>query len=372
MKRIKENIILSDLDKKMVFITGPRQVGKTWLAKKLAENYSKPVYLNYDRIFDRKIIHDESWLSDTDLLIFDEIHKMQNWKNYLKGVFDTKEKNMRILVTGSARLETFHKSGDSLAGRYFLHHLMPFTPYETSDMPNDITKRILYKSGFPEPLLAETDKDIKRWRNFYINGLIRDDLMDFSNLAKNKEMELLLELLRNNVCSTVSYSSLSRDLQISPNTVKRYLEILEALYIVFRITPYSKNIARSILKEPKYYFYDTGMVNGNEGQKLENAVAISLKDYVLRQFEENGELYDLHFIRTKEKKEIDFCITNSGKMVLLIEVKYSDDNISKTLADFAEKYQVKAVQLVGNLKRERLLNKVQVREVSRFLAEDLA
>ncbi|MCF7918746.1 MAG: ATP-binding protein [Candidatus Cloacimonetes bacterium] len=372
MKRNKEKIILSDLEKKMVFVTGPRQVGKTWLAKKVAESFLHPVYLNYDRLADRKIIRNESWLSNTDLIIFDEIHKMKDWKNYLKGVFDTREEKLRILITGSARLETFHKAGDSLAGRYFLHHLLPFTPFEVAGRAEDLNPNILSEGGFPEPLLSYSERFVKRWRNFYINGLLREDVADLTKLAKNKELELLLELLRQRVCSPVSFSSLSTDLQISPNTVKRYIEILEALYIVFRVTPFSNNIARSILKEPKLYFYDTGMVIGDAGQKLENAVAVSLMDYTFRQYEEMGEISGLHYIRTKEKKEIDFCLTKSVNPILFLEVKNSDYNLSKTLCDFSIKYKVKAVQLVGNLKRERIENDIEIRDVTRFLTEELA
>ena len=130
MKRYRKEQIIKDLNKKIVFIVGPRQVGKTWLAKDIAKSFENFVYLNYDRFEDRKIIHDEAWLDSTDLLILDEIHKMKNWKNFIKGVFDTKPENQRILVTGSARLDTFQHSGDSLVGRFFLHRLLPFTPSE--------------------------------------------------------------------------------------------------------------------------------------------------------------------------------------------------------------------------------------------------
>lgn len=367
MKRRKENIIANDLKKKMVFITGPRQVGKTWLAKKISENYLNPQYLNYDRFFDRRIIHEESWLPETDLLIFDEIHKMRNWKNFLKGIYDTKSSNLHILVTGSARLEAFHKSGDSLAGRYFLHHLMPFTPFELSDIKVELIPKSIRQSGFPEPLLAEEISDIKRWRNFYINGLLREDIVDFSNLMKQKELDLLLELIKHRVSSNISLNSLSGELQVSPNTIKRYIDILESLHIVFRVIPFSKNISRAILKEPKLYFYDTGMVMGNDGQILENAVAIALKDFVLRQFEENGEIYGLHYIRTKEKKEIDFCITHNNKPVRFIEVKNSDANLSKTLVYFHDKYDVKSIQLVGNLKNDKIIRNIEIRNAYNYL-----
>jgi len=131
MERYQKRAILRDLNKKMVFLAGPRQAGKTTLAKNIAQEFKDSfVYLNYDRLEDRKIIVKEAWLPSTELIILDEIHKMPKWKNYLKGVYDTKSSHQKILVTGSARLEIFNKVGDSLAGRYFLHRLMPLSPAE--------------------------------------------------------------------------------------------------------------------------------------------------------------------------------------------------------------------------------------------------
>lgn len=150
MERKQKSLIERDLRKKMIFLNGPRQVGKTWLAKDIARSYQRSVYLNYDRLEDRKIIQNESWLESTELLILDELHKMKGWKTYIKGVFDTRPDHLKILVTGSARLETFRQTGDSLAGRFFRHRLLPFSPAEVKEvMPGYTLERFLQRGGFP-------------------------------------------------------------------------------------------------------------------------------------------------------------------------------------------------------------------------------
>jgi predicted AAA+ superfamily ATPase len=368
MKRIQEKQIEKDLAKKIVFLVGPRQVGKTWLAKKIGKEIKKTVYLNYDRLEDREIILKEQWLPDTNLLILDELHKMAGWKNYLKGVFDTKPNDLKILVTGSARLDTFRQSGDSLAGRYFVHHLLPLSLSEIKQTEEGIDfDRLIKRGGFPEPYLASSDVEANRWRNQYIDGLIREDILNFEKIDDLRAIQTIFNLLRGKVGAPISYSSLARDAEISPTTVKKYIKILEALYIIFRVPPYTKKIARAILKEPKIYFYDNGLVEGDEGKKLENLVAVSLLKNILGRNDYLGEKNKLFYLNTKEKKEVDFAIASEEKMGEIIEVKLSDSDISKNLRYFSDKYNFLAKQIVKNLKREKRVDDIEVIRAQDFL-----
>lgn len=368
MERAQKKNIIRDLYKKMVLLAGPRQAGKTTLAKSIAEEFDSSLYLSYDRLADRKIIQEEAWLSSVELLILDEIHKMDDWKNYLKGVFDTKLPHQKILVTGSARLEIFNQVGDSLAGRFFLHRLMPLSPAECEQMNVGYSiDHFLERGGFPEPFFAEKDVDAKRWRLQYVDSLTRQDVLEFDNIHNIKAIQLVFELLRNRVGSPVSYSSIAEDARLSPTTVGKYIQILEALYIVFRVTPFSNNIARSLLKEPKIYFFDTGLVNGNEGARFENFIAGCLLKHVFGKIDYEAEIYSLHYLQTKDKKEVDFALIKDEKIEKIIEVKQSDPNPSAGLCYFHEKYNLPAIQLVKNLKREKKEGRIEIVEAQNFL-----
>jgi predicted AAA+ superfamily ATPase len=368
MQRIQEEWILRDLGKKIVLLVGPRQAGKTWLAKKIAASFPNSVYLNYDQFTDREILIKQSWLPTTDLLILDELHKMPDWKNYLKGLYDTKPSSMRLLVTGSARLDIYDKLGDSLAGRYFRHRLLPISLSELRQVQEepDIDK-LMDRGGFPEAYLAENVIEANRWRLQYINSLLSTDIFEFDSISNFKAVKLVFDLLRNKVGSPISYQSLSEDVQVSPITIKKYIQILEALFIVFTVTPYSKNIARSILKEPKIYFFDTGLVQGNEGAKLENLVAVSLLKHAYAMVDYGASNYDLHYLRTKDGQEVDFALTNDDKIEKIIEVKLSDREISKPLANFSMRYEYWAVQLVKSIGNEYQQGKIMVLKAENFL-----
>jgi predicted AAA+ superfamily ATPase len=383
MTRKRKAQIIKDLTSKIVFLTGPRQVGKTWLAKDIAGEFAHPVYLNYDNRADREIIEKEGWLGSTDLLVLDEIHKMQGWKNYIKGIYDTKPAKLKILVTGSARLEFYRQTGDSLSGRFFTHRLYPFTPGELTSSsiddepgglsepwpPADALDRLISRGGFPEPLLAEDETFARRWRNQYVDGLIREDVLDLEKFSDFKSLKLCLEMLRSRVGSPISYTSIARDIGIAPNTVKKYIQVFEELYIVFRVTPFSGNIARSLLKEPKIYFFDTALVEGDDGVKFENLAALSLAKEAAADEDIRGIPASLNYLRTKDGQEVDFCFVKDGKPLFFVETKYSDSNISKNLYYFCSRYNIPGVQLVKDLKRERQEANIEVRSAHTWLKE---
>ncbi|MEZ4754043.1 MAG: ATP-binding protein [Bdellovibrionota bacterium] len=323
INRFQTSRIEDDLKKKMVFLVGPRQVGKTWLAKRISEKYKKSHYLNYDDFDHRDIINQREWLPNTELLVLDELHKMPEWKNYLKGLFDTKSESMKILVTGSARLDAFRATGDSLAGRFFRHRLYPLSLAELEDQSRNTLDKLLTRGGFPEPFSSDSEQDVTRWRSQYVDVLTKDEILDLENIRNLKAVSLLLEFLRRRVGSRISYQSLSEDIGVAPTTVKRYIDLFESLFIIFRIQPFSKNIARSLRKEPKIYFFDNGMVIGDEGAKLENFTALSLLKNAHGRSDYTGENIELYYLRTKDEKEVDFCVSRNGEVERIIEVKSS-------------------------------------------------
>jgi len=371
MNRYQCDAILHDLTKKMVLLAGPRQVGKTYLSKQqIAQHYTHPLYLNYDQIEDRNIMQAQAWLENTDLLILDELHKMPEWKNYLKGVYDTKPEHLHVLVTGSARMEIFSQVGDSLAGRYFLHRLLPLSPAELHQLDKSINlDRLITQGGFPEPYLAEALIDANRWRMQYINSMLATDVFEFEKIQNLKALQTIFELLRTKIGSPVSYQSLAEDVAVSASTVKKYIDVLEALYIVFRVTPYANNIARSLLKEPKIYFFDNGLVKGNEGAQLENFVAVCLLKHVYAKVDYMAENYVLQYLRTKDGEEVDFALVKDDVVEKMIEVKNTNTDIAKALYSFNKKYQIPAIQLVKNLRQERQVNGIEVRKLENFLLE---
>lgn len=370
MDRIQKSLILKDLEKKMVFLVGPRQAGKTWLSKEIAKNFEKSIYLNYDNPDDKEIILSRSWLTSSDLVIFDEIHKMSNWKNYLKGVYDTKSEKMRVLVTGSARLDTYDRVGDSLAGRYFRHRLMPFSMAEISQAGASFDLgHLMERGGFPEPLLAQTVVDADRWRSQYINSVLSTDIFDIEMIQNIKALTLIVNLLRYRVGSPISYRSIAEDVGVSSTTVKKYIQALEALFIIFTIVPYSNNIARSLLKEPKIYFYDSGMVAGDDGARLENTIAISLLKQAYALTDSNGQNYQVNYLRTKEGHEVDFILIKNDSVEKIIEVKLSDTHPSKSLHYFREKYNYPAEQIVKNVRNSSQKNDVTIYNAEAYLKD---
>ncbi len=368
MERYIKKQILADLSKKIILISGPRQTGKTTLSKMLIDSYD---YLNYDNAADRLRISEQSWDRKEELVIFDEIHKMSNWKSFLKGIFDVEGLHPKILVTGSARLDTVRKVGDSLAGRYFQFRLHPLDLKELKGEiePDDTLERLLMIGGFPEPFLENDIRFYKRWKKTHLDIILRQDLIDLESMRDIQGIETLIQLLKSRVGSTVSYSSLARDLGKDHKTIKKWLIILENLYVIFPVSPWHRNIARAILKEPKYYFYDTGQVEGDEGIRLENVVASSLLKELDYLTDVLGYSTSLHFIQNKQKQEIDFAVQIDNKITHFFEVKLSDTNLSRNFNILLKEYPDSAkVQLVKNISKEKTFpGGEEVRRVADYL-----
>lgn len=356
--------ILQDLTKKMVFVGGPRQVGKTTLAQAiLSSNYPSGRYLNWDYDEDRQDILRKQWSADQKLLVFDELHKFPRWKNWIKGIYDVSHESHSFLITGSARLDVYRRGGDSLMGRYHYWRLHPFT---LDEVPQGISQKEAYQrlmtvGGFPEPFLDGDERAARRWRRERFDRVLREDIRDLESVRNIQLLGMFLDILRNRVGGLITLSNLAGDIQISPKTAKSWLEVLEKMYLVFSVRPYTKSLPRAVFKPPKVYFFDNGDVIGDEGARFENLIATSLLKRLHYLEDRDGYRYELRYIRDKEGREVDFVIVKDGKIEELIEAKYSDETISRSLVYYAERLKPpKATQIVANLRRPFDKGKVKI------------
>jgi len=356
--------ILDDLKRKMVFVGGPRQVGKTTLAKAiLTSNYPDGRYLNWDFDEDRQDILQKRWSTDNPLLIFDELHKFPKWKGWIKGIYDVSHDLHSFLITGSARFDVYRRGGDSLLGRYHYWRLHPFTLDEIPKgiSPKDAFERLMTLGGFPEPFLEGDERIARRWRRERFDRVLREDVRDLEPVRNIQLLSIFLDLLRHRVGGLVVLSNLARDLEISPKTTKAWLETLERMYLVFCVRPYTKSLPRAVRKPPKVYFFDNGDVLGDEGARFENLVATSLLKRLHYLEDSQGYKYELRYIRDKEGREVDFAIVKEGELEELIEVKYSDDSIARSLSYYADRLNPKkAIQIVSEIKRPYDKGKIRV------------
>jgi predicted AAA+ superfamily ATPase len=356
--------ILEDLGKKMVFVGGPRQVGKTTLAKAiLSQAFPAGRYLNWDFDEDRQDILQKKWSMDNTLLVFDELHKFPRWKGWIKGIYDVSHEIHSFLITGSARLDIYRRGGDSLMGRYHYWRLHPFTLDEIPKVisPKKALDRLMTVGGFPEPFLDGDERAARRWRRERFDRVLREDVRDLESIRNIQMLGLFLDSLRHRVGGLIRLSNLAADLQISHKTAKSWLEVLERMYLVFTVRPYTKSLSRAVLKPPKVYFFDNGDVLGDEGARFENLVATSLLKRLHFLEDRDGYRYELRYIRDKEGREVDFAIIKEGELEELIKVKYSDENISKSLLYYSQRLRPKkATQIVVKIKRPYDKNRVRV------------
>lgn len=353
----------------MVFIGGPRQVGKTTLSQALADHYKKHEYFNWDVIEDRKALRAKEWEQDAGLIVFDELHKAPKWKQWIKGVYDSRPANQQYLVTGSARLDVYRKGGDSLMGRYHYWRLHPLTLDEAIPQfsKKEIYHRLMTVGGFPEPFLMNDEREAKRWRKERFDRVLHEDVHDLEQIRQTQLLQLFVDALRSRVGGMITLSNLAQDLEISPKTAKNWLSIIEKMYVAFPIYPLTQNIPRAIQKPPKVYFYDNADVDEGIGARLENLVATHLLKRLHFIEDYYGERCELRYIRDKDGREVDFVTVINKKIVDLIEVKSSSSDISSSLKYYAEKLKPqRAIQLVGDLNRSFDKNGIHVTSPIKF------
>lgn len=370
-------------DKSMILLAGPRQSGKTTLAKQIARTFTNSMYFSWDIPTDRlKLLENRRFYESVErrdtskpLIIFDEIHKFRDWKNYLKGVYDEGRNDYSFLVSGSGRLDIYQKGGDSLAGRYLMLHLWPFTmaelagggaPFdqfmrnplfismERNSEQREIWEQLSRMSGFPEPFLANRATSYRRWSQGYSRQLIREDIRELTELKLLQEMENLYLLLPSKIGSPLSVASLSGSLRVAYNSIRSWLDVLERFFLVFSISPWTGRIARAIQKERKYYLWDVPRIQ-DTAARFENMAAIELYRAVTSWNDLGLGRFSLHFIRNKEKEEVDFLIAGEKGPVLLVEAKLSEKDPSSSLRKFQRMLRVPAVQIVGEGETYRLL-----------------
>lgn len=388
--------------RQMRFITGPRQSGKTTLSKlKLQKEHTEKLYYLWDlRSVRNRYKENELFFTEDALTLkkkkawvcFDEIHKMPKWKNIIKGIYDTTYDDYRFVITGSAKLDISKKAGDSLSGRYFAFHLFPLSLGELKDpkglirIPPDDSLKFIHErldkvpskgedllsslmeySGFPEPFLRQSKKFYKKWSEDYTDRVINEDIGALTRIIDKEYLYDLYRLLPEMTGSPISEHSLASHLELSSPTIKNYLRRLNEFYLVFKVSPYSRNIKRALLKAPKCYLYNWSIVK-DEGKRFENYVACELNASLQLWQEASGEKYSLFYIRDKEKHETDFLIVREDKPWLLVETKYSDSPIEThhlTAASALGGIPVVQVCFEGNIAVQQKKNAFRI-SASRF------
>ncbi len=341
-----------DLARKMVFVGGARQVGKTTLA--LQALGGRPGYLNWDVPEDRERILTGT-LPRSSMLVFDEIHKYRPWRNYLKGLFDSqvrRRSRRRILVTGSARLDFYRFGGDSLQGRYHYLRLHPFSVAELGIRTRKEFTQLLELGGFPEPFLRGSAVEARRWSREYRTRLIRDDLASLERVQDLGSIELLMLRLPELVGSPLSVNALREDLQVSHKTVSKWLDILERLYAVFRLSPLGAPRLRAVKKERKHYHADWTLVQ-DRALRFENLVASHLLKWVHFEEDSKGRDLELRYFRDVTGREVDFVVTEARVPRLLVECKWGDAPVDKALRYLKRRFpDAEAYQLSATGKRD--------------------
>jgi len=384
-QRYLTKYVLEDLTDKMVFIGGPRLVGKTTLAQDLVSNhFQHSGYYNWDNRQDRRNIMQSNWPGDAELIILDEIHKYKKWKSLVKGEYDKLKDKYSFLITGSARLDLYRKGGDSMLGRYHYYRLHPFTMAEVigRKLVPDVLKEIPIRSqnnqelflsldkfgGFPEPFLKQNTRILRRWHSEKIDRLFREDIRDIEQIRDVVNMQLLGDMLPDRAGSLLSLNSLRKDLEVSHRAVSNWMNILETFYYCFRIYPYKAKNFRSLKKEAKLYLWDWSEID-HEPARFENCIASHLLKLVHFLQDWEGYRAQLYYLRSIEKKEVDFLVTIDKIPWFTVEAKINEVNASPHLFYFRDKLNIPfSYQVVKQNGVDSFTKGVRIVSANKFLA----
>jgi len=339
-------------NRQMAFVTGPRQVGKTTTCRQLAD-----VYLDWDNEDHRELILAgpaavadfaklERLTAQPVRIVFDEIHKYKRWKSFLKGFFDTYESRVRIMVTGSSRLDAFRKGGDSLMGRYFLYRMHPLgvgelcrpeaptaIPRDPMRLENSEWQALLDYGGYPEPYAKRSPRFSLRWRELRRQQLLREDIRDMTGIQDLDQLAIMTRLLAEHSGDRLIYTSLSKQVRVSENTVRSWLATLCSFHFGFIVKPWHRNVAKALRKEPKWFLSDWSGI-ADPGRRAETFCACHL----LKAMEGWADLglgtFALHYLRDTQKREVDFLVVCDEEPWFLVEVKRGRQSLSPHLRYF--------------------------------------
>jgi len=369
--RYLKKAVKEDLKSKMVFVGGPRQVGKTTFALTFLPKSSgkHPAYLNWDDISVRSGLLKGELPAGQKLLILDEIHKFSGWRGLVKGFYDTNRSELSFIITGSARLDYYKKGGDSLQGRYHYYRLHPFSMTELNTKPTINDFNLLFKfGGFPEPCLRGEEKFWRRWQRERLQRVIYDDIRDLENIKEISLLELLAEEFPNRVGAPLSVKNLKELLQVAHETVDRWINIFERIYYCFRIPPYGPRKIRAVKKEQKLYLWDWSIIP-EAGPRFENFIASHLLKYCHFMEDTQGFKMDLRFLRDTDKREMDFVVLKDERPLFAVECKTGEKSINTAMFYFMERTQIPKFYQVHTGGRDYEKKGVRVLPVHKFIKE---
>ncbi len=349
IKRLLKSQVEKDLGRKMVFLAGPRQVGKTTLALEILRSDEKSNrYINWDTQKGREACLTQTFPSGKGVLILDEIHKYPRWRNLLKGLYDSRKSELKILVTGSAKLDQYRKGGDSLQGRYHFLRLHPLAFWELPNPSQNSLLDLLNFGGFPEPYSLRSESESRRWSRDYRSRVIREELTSLENVLDITAVEEMALRLPDLVGSPLSLNGLREDLGVSHVTVARWVHILENLYQIFRVSPFGSPRIKALKKESKHYHFDWNLVQ-TPGARFENFMGSHFLNICHWLEDTQGYSMDLRYFRDREQREVDFVIIKDRQPILAVECKTSSGPSTASLRYLKAKFpKVEHIQVTLN------------------------